>query len=170
MTRLVTQERVIDLEDPEESKDVIMVLALDRMGSGKAFMGLLKGFGLRRGAYGSTMCWDMADMIIAGCDIRSMETVIGRLKEIGGGGVYAIDDNVISEFSAPLCGIVSLKPMETVREEVKKLEDSLRENGVKWEKPVLTIDTLGTPAIPHLRITHHGYVRLKDRKTLFLEV
>jgi len=63
-----------------------------------------------------------------------------------------------------------LKPMETVERETKKLEESLKKNGVKWEKPVLTIDTLGTPAIPHLRITHHGYVRLKDRKELPLEV
>jgi adenine deaminase len=60
--------------------------------------------------------------------------------------------------------------METVREEVKKLEDSLRENGVEWEKPTLTVDTLTTPAIPHLRITHNGYVRLKDRKILPLAV
>jgi adenine deaminase len=166
VTRLVTKERVINLEDPEESKDLIMALVLDRLGSGKAFMGLLKGFGLQRGAYGSTMCWDVTDMIIVGCDTQSMKTVIERLKEIGGGGVYAIGDEVVAEFPAPLCGIVSLKPMETVREEVKKLEESLRKNGVRWEKPILTIDTLGTPAIPHLRITHHGYVRLKDREIL----
>ena len=170
VTRLVTKERIINLEDPEESKDLIMVLVLDRSGSGKAFMGLLKGFGLQRGAYGSTMCWDVTDMIIVGCDSQSMKTVIERLKEIGGGGVYAIGDEVIAEFPAPLCGILSLKPMETVREEVKKLEESLRKNGVRWEKPILTIDTLGTPAIPHVRITHHGYVRLKDRKILPVQV
>lgn len=170
VTRLVTKENIVNLQDPEESKDLIMALALDRLGSGKAFMGLLKEFGLQRGAYGSTMCWDTVDMIIVGCDTQSMKTAIGRLKEIGGGGVYAIGDEVVAEFPAPLCGIVSLKPMETVREEVKKLEDSLKKNGVKWEKPALTIDTLGTPAIPQLRITHNGYVRLKDREILSVEV
>ena len=170
VTRLVTKERIIDLEDTEESKDLIMALLLDRLGSGKTFTGLLKGFGLQRGAYGSTMCWDITDMIIVGCDIPSMKTAVERLKEIGGGGVYAIGDEVIAEFPAPLCGILSLKPMEAVREEVKKVEDSLRKNGVKWEKPALTIDTLGTPAIPHLRITHDGYVRLRDRRVLPLEV
>jgi len=49
-------------------------------------------------------------------------------------------------------------------------EKCLRKNGVKWEKPILTIDTFGTPAIPNLRITHHGYVRLKDREILYLEI
>jgi len=169
VSRLVTKESMIDLEKPEESKDVIMILALDRVGNRGAFMGFLKGFGLERGAYGTTMSWDSPDMIVVGCDTQSMETVIGRLKEIGGGGVYAIGKEVVVEFPAPLCGAASLKPMEIVGEEVKKLEASLRKNGVKWEKPALTVDTLTSPAIPHLRITHHGYVRLKDRKVLLVE-
>ncbi len=170
VTRLVTQEKIVDLEIPGESEDVIMILAIDRVGRGEAFTGLLKGFGLQKGAYGSTMCWDVTDMIIVGCDTRSIETVMERLKEIGGGGVYAVGGEVVAEFPAPLCGLLSLKSMEAVREEVRRLEESLRENGVKWEKPMLTIDTLGTPAIPHLRITHQGYVRLRDQKILSLEV
>ena len=115
------------------------------------------------------MCWDTIDMFVAGCDKQSMRTVIERLKEIGGGGVYAIGDEVIAEFPTPLYGSLSIKPMKTVRDEMKKLEDTLMENGVKWEKPILTIDTLGTPAIPQLRISHNGYVRLKDKELLPVE-
>ena len=170
VTRLVTQEKMIDLEIPAESKDVIPILAIDRLGRRKAFVGLLKGLGLQKGAYGSTTCWDTTDMIVVGCDSRSMETVIGRLKEIGGGGVYAVAGEVVAEFPAPLCGMVSLKSMEVVREEVKQVEESLRKNGVPWEKPMLTVDTLGSPAIPHLKISHEGYVRLRDQKVLPLEV
>jgi len=170
VTRLVTQERIIDLEDPEESNDVVMVFVVNRLGSGKAFMGFLKGFGLQRGAYGTTTSWDMPDMIVVGCDTQSMETVIRRLKEIRGGCAYAIGKEIVAELPAPLCGVISLEPMERVRDEVRKLEESLRENGVRWEKPILTVDTFGTPAIPNLRITNHGYVRLKDREILSLEI
>jgi adenine deaminase len=170
VTGLVTKETIIDLEDSEQLKDVLMLLAIERTGGGGAFMGLLKGLGLRQGACGSTMCWDTTDMIVVGCDRQSMETVITRLREIEGGGVYAIGGDVVAEFPAPLFGLLSLKPMETVRDEIKHLEESLRKNGVRWEKPCLTIDTLSTAAIPHLRITHHGYIRLKDRKELPLEV
>lgn len=99
-----------------------------------------------------------------------IEEFVERLKEIGGGSVYAIGEEVILEIPAPLCGFYSLKPMEVLRAEIKKLEESLKKNGVRLEKPVLTIDTLGTPAIPYLRITHHGYVRLKDREILSIEV
>jgi adenine deaminase len=170
VTNLVTQERIVDLENRKDSKGILMLLAIDRTDHGGAFMGLLKGFGLRQGAYGSTMCWDTTDMIVVGCDRQSMETVIERLKEIEGGGVYAIRDEVVAEFPAPVCGLLSLKPMETVREETRHLEDCLKKSGVKWQKPMLAIDVLGTAAIPYLRITHQGYVNLKDRKVLPLEI
>lgn len=169
VTRLVTQEKFVDLDSPEDSKDLLMVLAIDRLKKGGSFMGLLKGFGLQRGAYGTTMSWDSPAMIVVGGDPVSMNTVIGRLKETQGGGVYAIGKEIVSEFQAPLCGLVSLKPIKKIREEMKHLEGSLRENGVRWDKPILTVDTLTTPAIPHLRITHRGYVRVRDRKLLNLK-
>jgi adenine deaminase len=166
VTRLVTREGFVDLKDPEAGREVIMLLALNRLGSGDKFLGFLQGFGLKRGACGSTMCWDSVDMIIAGCDRQSIETVRGRLQEIGGGAVYAIDTEVIAEFPAPLGGVVSLKPMGVLREEIVKLEAALRSNGVPWGNPLLTIDVLGTAAIPHLRITHKGYVRVKNQELL----
>ncbi len=166
VAQLVTKESIIDLQDPEVVKELNWVVAVDRFESGRAFTGLLKGFGLKQGAIGSTMCWDTGDLLAAGCDKHSIETVFGRLKEIGGGAVYALGKEVIAEFAAPLCGVASLKSMQIIGEEIQKVEDALRKNGVKSEKPLLTLDTLTSPAIPHLRITHRGYVRVKDRKIL----
>jgi adenine deaminase len=79
VSRLVTKEAIIDLQDPEGPRDVNMILAIDRVRGGKAFGGFLKGFGLQRGACGSTMCWDTIDMIVVGCDLQSIKTVIERL-------------------------------------------------------------------------------------------
>ncbi|MCX8118854.1 MAG: amidohydrolase family protein [Desulfobacterota bacterium] len=166
VSRLVTRESFVDLDNPEESSDLNMVLALDRLGSGEAFMGFLKGFGLQRGAYGTTASWDATDILVVGCDPSSIGTVVERSKEIGGGFVYAIGSEIVAECPAPLFGLMSLKPMETVRREVRRIEEALNRNGVRWERPMLTVDTLSTAAIPHLRITHRGYVRLKDREIL----
>ena len=91
------------------------------------------------------------------------------IRGIRGESIYAIGNEIVSEFPALLWGFYSLKPMEILGADVKNLDECLKGNGVKWEKPILTIDTLGTPAIPHLRITHQGYVNLKDRKILSLE-
>ena len=169
VSRLVTKERIVDLRDPEQRRDVLMVLASERLGRNKAFMGLLKGLGLQRGAYASTMTWDTVDMLVVGVDPESMKTAMNRVKEIRGGGVYAIGREVIAEFSAPFCGGLPLEPMETLYKKMKRLNGALNENGIPWEKPILTLDTLTSPAIPHLRITHEGYVRLRDREILPLE-
>jgi len=96
--------------------------------------------------------------------------VVERLRELGGGAVVAIKAQMIAEYPAPLCGVVTLDSMETARNRLQHLEESLKRLGVPWEKPLLTLNTLGTAAIPHLRITHHGYVRLRDRAVLPLEI
>jgi len=166
VSRLVTREKILDFGNSEDAADVLLTVALDRTGGLQSFTGFLKGFGLQRGACGTTMCWDTVDMICVGADMISIRTVIERLKEIGGGAVFAIGETVVAEFPAPLCGVVSLEPMRTLYGQMKKLEEVLRNNGVQWEKPVLTLDTLTTASIPHLRITHEGYVRLRDRQVL----
>lgn len=170
VSRLVTKEGIVDLDTPDNGRDLNMIYALDRLGSGKCFMGYLKGFGLCEGAYGTTMSWDTPDLIAVGCDYGSLETVIERLKEIGGGAVMAIGKEIVCEFAAPLCGVASLKPMEAIRDETQKLDRALNDRGVSWETPILTVDTLGTAAIPHLRINHEGYINIKDRSTLPVEV
>jgi adenine deaminase len=169
INRLVTREKIIDFDNPEDAADVLLIVALDRTGGAQSFTGFLKGFGLQRGACGTTMCWDTVDMLCVGADMTSIHTVIERLKEIGGGAVFAIGETVVAEFPAPLCGVVSLEPMKVLQVKMKKLEEALRNQGVPWEKPVLTLDTLTTAAIPQFRITHEGYVRLRDRQILSLD-
>jgi len=170
VTRLVTRETVVDLDDQWGPGSLNMALAVDRTGSGEAFLGFLKGFGLKQGACGSTMCWDTPDMMVLGCDETSMETVIGRLQELGGGAVYAIGRDVVAEFPAPLCGVVSLAPMKVARDQIRHFQETLKQNGVSWENPLLTLNTQGNAAIPHFRLTHAGYVRMKDREVLPLTV
>ncbi len=159
-TKLVTEECILDLEKDECN----MVVSAERTGRGGMFLGFIKGFNLKEGAIGSTMCWDTTDAVVVGCDKTSIKTVLKRLEEISGGAVFAVGENVVSEFRAPVCGVISLDPMETIAYNLKKINTHLNERGVPWDKPLLTVDVLGTAAIPHFRITHRGYVRFKDRK------
>ncbi len=170
VTRLVTREKIVDLDSSNELKELNLVCALDRTEGERNFMGYLRGFGLKEGAYGTTMCWDTRDLIAVGCDHQSIKTVVERLRAIGGGGVFAVGEQIIAEFCAPVCGITSMEPMEIIRNQTRRLDTSLRERGVPWETPILTVDTLGTAAIPHIRINHDGYVNVRDRRVLPVEV
>ena len=92
-----------------------------------------------------------------------------RLVEIGGGVVFARGADVVAESKEPICAVASLDTAEQVRADLRAVADALHQAGVPWEDPLLAVDTLTTPAIPHLRVTHRGYVRLRDRALLPLE-
>ena len=75
---------------PAGDIDLALVVALDRFGSGESFLGLLGGYGLRRGACATSITWDTTDVVAVGKDEASLRTALRRLEELGGGAVFAI--------------------------------------------------------------------------------
>ena len=165
VSNLVTKEAVLT-PDEARSAQLVPVLAVERTKGEQAFWGFLKGLGLREGAFATSSAWDSPDVLVAGRDAVAVRTALRRLVEIGGGLVYARDDQVVAESPAPVCGVATLDSAECVRADMRGVTEALVSAGVAWEDPILAVDTLTTPAIPHLRITHRGYVRLKDRAVL----
>jgi adenine deaminase len=168
VTNLVTREAVLTWEEAAVS-DLVPVLALERTRGEQAFWGFLKGFGLREGAYATTMSWDSPDLLVVGRDESSVRTALCRLVENAGGSVFARGTEIVAELKAPICAIASLEPAEEVRGDLRNLASAMKDSGVSWENPLLAVDTLTTSAIPHLRVTHRGYVRLRDRALLTVE-
>ena len=68
----------------------------------------------------------------------------------------------MAEWPAPLAGVLSLDRAENVVGQVDRVNAALREMGSPWPNPLLTIETLTTGVIPHLRLWAEGYVRLRD--------
>jgi adenine deaminase len=168
VSNLVTREAVLSPGEAAAA-DLLPVMALERARGRQAFWGFLDGFGLREGAFGTTLSWDSPDLVVLGRDETAVRTVLRRLVENGGGGVFARGGEVVAEFRAPVCAVSSLAPAAQVRREITALRSALQEAGARWEDPLLAVDTLTTPAIPHLRMTHRGYVRLRDRALLPLQ-
>src|SRR5680860_486774 len=162
VSNLVTRETLLSAEEAQE-EDLVPVLALEQTRGEQAFWGFLKGLGLREGAYVTATTWDTPDLVVVGRDEVAVRTALQRVTENGGGGVFARGKEVIAESKAPVCAVASLDPAERVRTDLRALAESLQEAGVPWENPLLAVDTLTSPAIPHLRVSHRGYVRLRDR-------
>lgn len=169
VTNLVTQEAVLAPREAVAAA-LVPILALERTQGEKAFWGFLKGFGLRDGAYATTMSWDSPDLLVVGSDEASVRTALRRLVENGGGCVFARGGSIVAELPAPICAVASPEPADRVRADLQGLTDAMHEAGVPWEDPILAVETLTSPAIPHLRMTHRGYVRLTDRALLPREV
>jgi adenine deaminase len=153
---LVTRELETD------GSTAIVASAIDRMGRRRAFRGLLAGLGLKGGACAVSAAWDTPCLIVVGDSEPDMAIALRRLRELQGGAVVTSGGRVMAEFRAELAGVLSQAPAAEVVSQVTAVNRALDELGCAWPNSLLSIETLTTGVIPHLRIWAEGYVRLKD--------
>ena len=144
---------------PDLSRDLVKIAVIERHGvNGNRATGFVKGFGLKRGAIGSTICHDHHNIAVVGADYADMALAANRLVEIEGGFVVVEGGRVLAELPLPVAGLMSLEPFEVVRDKLVALRAAARTLEVTLDEPFLQLAFLALPVIPHLKITDHGMV------------
>ena len=163
--KIITEHLTFDIapEDgdkrPDLARDLVKIAVLERHGkNGNRTTGFVKGFGLTKGAIGSTLCHDHHNIAVVGVDYEDMAVAANRLGQIEGGFVVVEGGRVLAELALPLAGLMSLEPFEVVRRDLIALRAAARSLGVTLEEPFLQLAFLCLPVIPHLKITDHGMV------------
>ncbi len=145
------------IADPE--RDLGKIAVVERHGkNGNIATGFVRGFEIKRGAIASTVCHDHHNIAVVGASDEDMAVAANRLTEIEGGFVVVLDGAVLAEVALPVAGLMSLKPYESVRDELVVLRRAARDLGVELEEPFLQLAFLALPVIPHLKITDYGLV------------
>ena len=128
-------------------------------GTGRIGVGFVTGFGLRRGALGSTHAHDAHNLGVVGVDDADMAAAANRLREIGGGQVAVLDGRVIAELPCPVAGLLSERPCEEVADQAIALARAAREQlGATYPAPFMAMSFLALSVLPELRITDRGLV------------
>lgn len=163
--KIITEHLSFDIapEDgdkrPDIDRDLVKIAVIERHGvNGNRATGFVKGFGLQRGAIGSTVCHDHHNIAVVGADYADMALAATRLGQIEGGFVVVEGGKVLAELALPVAGLMSLLPFEEVREKLVALRAAARTLGVVLEEPFLQLAFLCLPVIPHLKITDMGMV------------
>ena len=144
---------------PDITRDLVKIAVIERHGvNGNCATGFVKGFGLQRGAIGSTVCHDHHNIAVVGADYADMALAATRLAQIEGGFVVVAGGRVLAELALPVAGLMSLLPFEEVREKLVALRAAALTLGVVLEEPFLQLAFLCLPVIPHLKITDMGMV------------
>jgi adenine deaminase len=155
--------------DPE--RDLAKIAVVERHhATGRVGLGLVRGFGLRAGAFASTVAHDAHNLVVVGVDDASMTACAERLQEIGGGIIVARDGAVRGELALPVAGILSDAPVEEVVAGLEALQDMLHEQGVGDDAPFMTLSFLALSVIPALKITDRGLVDVERFELVSLAV
>jgi adenine deaminase len=143
----------------DPARDLAKIAVVERHhATGRVGKGLVRGFGLREGAFASTVAHDAHNVVVVGVADADMAACAGRLQEIGGGIVVARDGAVRGELALPIAGLLSDRPVEEVVDGLEALQGMLREQGVRDAAPFMTLSFLALSVIPALKITDRGLV------------
>jgi adenine deaminase len=155
--------------DPE--RDLAKLAVIERHhATGRVGAGLVRGFGLRGGAFASTVAHDAHNVVVVGADDASMAACVERLVELGGGIAVADGGEVRGELALPVAGLLSEEPAESVVERLDALVVLLREQGVEIEAPFMTLSFLALSVIPDLKLTDRGLVDVAAARVVPLVV
>jgi adenine deaminase len=152
-------------------RDLAKLAVIERHhATGRVGVGLVRGFGLRSGAFASTVAHDAHNIVIAGADDASIAACARRLVELGGGIAVADSGAVRGELALPVAGLLSEEPAEAVVERLDQLVALLSEQGVTVEAPFMTLSFLALSVIPDLKLTDRGLVDVVGARVVPLAV
>lgn len=125
--------------------------------SGSMATGLLRGYGLRRGAVAATVGHDSHNLIIVGASDRDMAAAANEAGRMGGGFVYVLDGAVRAAVPLPVYGLMSDAAPNTLIAAQEALGAALWNAGVNPAiDPMITLSFMALPVIPEIRITDMG--------------
>ncbi len=100
---------------PDPERDIAKIAVVERhFASGKVGLGFARGFGIERGAFGSSYHPGPVQIGIVGVNDADMAAVANRIAELNGGFVAVVDGRVVAEIALPLLGFLSEEPAEDV--------------------------------------------------------
>jgi adenine deaminase len=151
---------VVDLHVVADAKrDLAKIAVIERHhATGRVGLGLVRGFGLRAGAFASTVAHDAHNLVVVGMSDDDMALCAARAQALGGGLVVALDGQVRGELPLPVAGLLSDEPVEVVAARLEELQALLAEQGVEIDAPFMTLSFLALSVIPSLKITDRGLV------------
>ncbi len=140
-------------------RDILKLAVVERhRASGNVGLGLVQGFGLRRGALASSVAHDSHNIIVVGADDADMLAAVEAIVALGGGQVAVADGEVLAQVPLPIAGLMSDQPLAVVREQVDQLVAAARALGSPLHSPFMALSFLALPVIPELKLTDHGLV------------
>lgn len=145
------------VSDPE--RDILKLVVVERhRATGNVGVGFVRGFGLKRGALGSTVAHDAHNVVVVGVSDDDIVTAIRALEEMRGGQVAVADGKIEASLPLPIAGLVSDQPLEIVIDKIAALKSAAARLGSTLDAPFMSLSFLSLSPIPALKLTDQGLV------------
>jgi adenine deaminase len=140
-------------------RDILKLVVVERhRATGNVGVGFVRGFGLKRGALGSTVAHDAHNVVVVGVSDADIIFAIQALENMRGGQVAVADGKIEAALPLPIAGLVSDQPLESVIQKIVELKDAAMRLGCALDAPFMSLSFLSLSPIPALKLTDQGLV------------
>ncbi|MFP3879356.1 MAG: adenine deaminase [Dehalococcoidia bacterium] len=148
---------------PDLERDILKLVVVERhTASGNIGVGLVKGFGLKKGALASSVAHDSHNIIAVGADDLDILKAIEEINRLQGGLVVCANQEILASLPLPIAGLLSPDPLEVVVSQHEKVEKAAASLGNLPPAPFAILSFLALPVIPELRLTDLGLVDVSE--------
>ena len=148
-------------------RDILKLVVVERhKASGNIGLGLVKGFGLKKGALASSVAHDSHNIIAVGTNDLDILKAIEEINRLQGALVVCADLEILASLPLPIAGLLSPEPLETVVLQHEHVERAAASLGNLPPTPFTILSFLALPVIPELRLTDLGLVDVNELKLL----
>ncbi|TET75654.1 MAG: adenine deaminase, partial [Dehalococcoidia bacterium] len=152
---------------PDVERDILKLVVVERhRASGNIGVGLVKGFGLKKGALASSVAHDSHNIIAVGTNGLDILKAIEEINRLQGGLVVCADLELLASLPLPIAGLLSPEPLEVVASQHEQVEKAAASLGNLPPSPFAILSFLALPVIPELRLTDLGLVDVVKFKLL----
>jgi adenine deaminase len=148
---------------PDIGRDILKLVVVERhKATGNIGLGLVKGFGLKRGALASSIAHDSHNIVAVGTSDEDIFAAVKEIERLQGGLAVTAEGKVLASLALPIAGLLSDEPLEVVVSKLEKLEQLAKDLGTTLPSPFSTLSFLALPVIPELRLTDLGLVDVNE--------
>ncbi len=150
---------------PDVERDILKLVVVERhKARGNVGVGLVKGFGLKKGALASSVAHDSHNIIAVGTNDLDILKAIEEINRLQGGLVVCADLEILASLPLPIAGLLSPEPLDVVVSQHEIVERTAANLGKLPPAPFAILSFLALPVIPELRLTDLGLVDVTQFK------
>jgi adenine deaminase len=153
--RIIVNTGIGKVVSPDTNSDILKIIVKDRYNNEPPAVGFINGFGLKHGAFASSVAHDSHNIICIGtCDDEIISAIneVVRIK----GGLSVSSGGETSSLKLNIAGIMSDSTCEQVASEYEALSEQVRSMGCPLKAPFMTLSFMALLVIPELKIGDRG--------------
>ncbi len=166
--KVIEKVKVVDgVVMPDLKRDILKLVVVERhKASGNIGVGLVKGFGLKKGALASSVAHDSHNIIALGANDFDILKAIEEINRLQGGLVICDNLEILASLPLPIAGLLSPEPLDVVASQHEIVEKTAASLGNLPPAPFAILSFLALPVIPELRLTDLGLVDVEELRLI----